>query len=308
MRGWCVLEHVGQPFLNRAVGRLFDLDRNVAVQYRDLCGDFQPSQAGLRDELGDAGERAAGVRSSGGQAEHVDEVIHLGQRPAAGGADPLKDLRDALWVVGRRDSSRSGLHDHHGHVVADDVVQLARDSGSLSLRRQSSERLPLALEARLAFYRFALPRDATDVAASPADCALRATVTFPNASIGAPGIGASDPHQPTVASAVLGDGGCVSMLLSDPYTPGGANMPEPAFPVLDSSPISIAGDQGTVGTYEFIGSASNGKGVPLNGAKNVEVTVQIPAGQGQFQMLLVAAAGVSEQQLESIVASGLNAH
>lgn len=158
--------------------------------------------------------------------------------------------------------------------------------------------------AQLASYRFALPRDTTGVAASATDCALRATVVFPNATSTAQ-IGASDPSQPAVASAILGDGGCVSMLLTDPYTPGGAGQPVPAFPVLDSSSVSIAGDQGTIGTYEFMGDATNGNGVSLNGAKNVELTLQIPAANNQMQMLLVAAAGVDESELQSIVASGL---
>ncbi len=156
---------------------------------------------------------------------------------------------------------------------------------------------------RLASYHFLLPRDTSAVAATPADCALRATVASPDLSAIS---GGTEPSQSAVASAVLGDGACVSMLLTAPYAAGDPTAPKPAFPVLDQTPISINGDSGTVGTYEFIGSASNGQGTDLNGAQNVELALDIPAGDGQQQLLLVAAAGVSEQQLESIVASGLH--
>jgi Bacterial regulatory proteins, luxR family len=46
----CVFEHVGQPLLNRAVGSLLHLDRNVAVLYRQLCGDIQTGRASVIPE------------------------------------------------------------------------------------------------------------------------------------------------------------------------------------------------------------------------------------------------------------------
>jgi hypothetical protein len=213
------------------------------------------------------------------------------------GVSPRPDLADRVVSTRRRQRHRTrGLGAAAALVLA--------GAAALSIGAPAGSRHG-TLEAHLASYRFALPRDATGVSASTADCALRATVTFPNASGETSGIGVSEPDQSAVASAVLSDGGCVSMLLSNPYSPNGANMPAPAFPVVDSRSISIAGDQGTVGTYEFLGSATNGDGVSLSGARNVEVTLQIPVGNRQFQIFLVAAAGVTERQLESIVASGL---
>ena len=80
------------------------------------------------------------------EAEHVHELIHLDQGGAARRADTPKDVGDALGILRRRDPPGSGLDDHHGHVVADDVVQLARNPSSLSLRGQPREGFPLALE------------------------------------------------------------------------------------------------------------------------------------------------------------------
>jgi hypothetical protein len=227
-------------------------------------------------------------------AETLGEQLHS----LVAGVSPRTDLADR---VVRRDGTRRRRSRAVGVGAASAVLagSLAVTIGGLGAKHAS--RLGHQ-NLRLASYRFSLPRDTTAVAVTPADCALKATVASPEPSAVS---GVTEPSQPAVASAVLGDGGCLSMLLTAPYAAGDPTAPKPAFPALDQTPISINGDAGTVGTYELIGSASNGQGTDLNGAKNVELALDIPAGDGQQQLLLVAAAGVSEQQLESIVASGL---
>jgi len=73
--------------------------------------------------------------------------------------------------------------------------------------------------------------------------------------------------------------------------------------------IQIGAYTGTVGTYEIIGGRGlSFHGVPVpNATKHVVLNLQIPSTGGQTQDLQVAVAGVSEQQLVSIVSSGLTA-
>jgi hypothetical protein len=231
--------------------------------------------------------------------DQLTETLGKQLHSLVAGLSPRTDLADR---VVRRDRTRRhrtvGVGAAGAAVVAGALAVTVGGLGATHARRLGHR------ELRLASYHFSLPRDTSAVAATSADCALKATVASPNLSAVS---GVTEPLQPDVASAVLGDGGCVSMLLTAPYAAGDPNAPKPAFPVLDQTPVSINGDAGTVGTYEFIGSAStsNGQGTHLNGAKNVELALNIPASDGQEQLLLVAAAGISEQQLESIVASGL---
>ena len=212
----------------------------------------------------------------------------------------LSPRTDVAGQVVRRARSRRRRHRTAGVGVAGAVLtgSLAVTLGGLGVTHTARRERDL----RLASYHFSLPHDTSAIAATPADCALKATLASPELSEIS---GVTEPSQPAVASAVLGDGGCVSMALTAPFAAGDPNAPKPAFPALDQTPVSINGDAGTVGTYEFSGSDSNGQGPDLNGAKNVELALNLPAADGQQQLLLVAAAGIDGQQLESIVASGL---
>jgi hypothetical protein len=169
-------------------------------------------------------------------------------------------------------------------------------------------------ELHLAAYRFVLPRDATPVAATLAACALGAgVVVYPTVTAADESrIGVSTPDQPAIASAVTGQGGCVSMLLTNAYTPGSDLTPVPGFPFLDQTPITIDGDSGDIGTQEFIGGDGSGGDATVHGSampsgtENNELTLTIPTANGQDELLIVTAAGVSQAQLQSIVASGLD--
>ena len=159
-------------------------------------------------------------------------------------------------------------------------------------------------QLRLASFTFHLPRNSHAVSSTPAACAIGGYVVYTPG----PGEGASNAHQPAIAEAVTGNGGCVSMLLTNPYTPGAANAPRPAFPVIDQHPVQIGSDSGTIGTYEFLGGSNttvHGVKIP-SGTRDTELNLQIPTSDGQVQDLQVAVAGITEQQLVSIVSSGLN--
>ena len=121
------------------------------------CGSFvgspssaqrrvEPGLARLLDELVDVLE--ARLRDERrrllGPAQHADEAAHLGERGAAGLLDGLQRLALALLVLAQQPPHRRGLHRHHAHGVADDVVQLARDAGALL--GDGRARLDLSLE------------------------------------------------------------------------------------------------------------------------------------------------------------------
>jgi hypothetical protein len=219
---------------------------------------------------------------------------------------PRAGLADA--AIARRRSTRRRAGVGAGGLGAAAAVSagvvIALGSGSSPARLGHSE-------LHLAAYKFALPRDATTAAATPAACALGTFVTYPNdpdQSPDRPGVGASAPDQPAISSAVTGQGGCVSMLITDPYTPGSDLTPSPAFPELNTSPIMVDGDSGTIGTQEFLGGENdtiNGVHVP-SGTTDNELTLTIPAADGQDQLLVVTAAGISQSELQSIVVSGLD--
>jgi hypothetical protein len=213
---------------------------------------------------------------------------------------PPADLADRIIRQRRSGRRRTGLAGT-GVAVAALAITIAVILGGHApgAARLGSARL------RVASYTFKLPRGAHAVAASaaPAACAIGAYVVY---TPGAGG-GTSTADQPTIAQAVTSNGGCVSMLLTNPYTPGAADAPREAFPVVDQHAVQIGSDPGTVGTYEIVGGPGltfNGVPVP-SGTRQTVLNLQISASGGLTQDLQVAVAGISEQQLVSIVSSGL---
>jgi hypothetical protein len=227
--------------------------------------------------------------------ELVDDV-----RPRAGLVDAAIARRRTV-----RHRALTGTVGVTAAVAAALVVALGTTGGGRPVSTNGSHavasRGSAAAQLQLASYHFSLPRDAKAVPATPATCAFGTGVTYPNdpnqTSPNQPGVGASAPNQPTIASAVTAQGGCVSMLLTDPYMPGSDLAPTPAFPIENQAPITIAGNSGTIGTQELIGSGPT--------EKDTLLTLELPAPNGQKQLFLAAAAGISQQQLESIVTSGL---
>jgi len=219
---------------------------------------------------------------------------------------PRPDLADHV-ISTTRGQRRNRLAAGSGSLIAAAAVAavVLAIGGSGTARRGSGAQL------RLAAYRFSMPHGSRlagpdTVAATSPSCAMGALVVYTPGA----GEGASDADQPAIQSAVTNSGGCVSMLLTDPFSPGAANAPRPFFYPVQTSSVMIDGDTGTIGTYEVLGG--NGleiHGVPVtNGTENTELFLQIPTTGGQVQELEIAAAGISQTQLQSIVAAGLTAN
>jgi hypothetical protein len=212
---------------------------------------------------------------------------------------PRADLADV--VISRRRSGQ--LKTRLGGAGA--TVTVAAAVAAVVLSSQSSGLIPLGpASLRLAGYSFQLPNGSRAVSATPAACAIGAGVTYATA----PADGVANANQPAIAQAVTSGGGCVSMLLTDPYTPGSADAPHEPFPVVDQQQVQVGSDAGTIGTYQVIGTdmTFNGVAVP-SGTEHVSLNIEIPAANGQVEDLDIAAAGISEQQLVSIASSGLAA-
>ena len=212
---------------------------------------------------------------------------------------PPADLADIVISRGRAQQRKTRLGGSGAAVL------IAAAAAAVLLSSQSSGLAPLGPgHLRLAGYSFELPQGAHTVSATPAACAIGAGVTYPTA----PSDGVSETQQPAIAQAVTSAGGCIAMLLTDPYTPGAANAPSEPFPVVDQHQVQIGSDAATIGTYQVIGTDMTFNGVPVpSGTEHVSLNIEIPTTNGQVEDLDIAAAGVSEQQLLAIATSGLAA-
>jgi hypothetical protein len=231
--------------------------------------------------------------------QQLGETLHNALHQQMGALAPRADLADI--VIRRRRAGR--VKARLGGTGA--AVAVTAAMATVVLGSQSSGLAPPGPDRlRLAGYSFELPQGAHVVSATPAACAIGAGVTYPSR----PSEGVSDTSQPAIAQAVTSGGGCVSMLLTDPYTPGAANAPSEPFPVVDQHQVQIGSDTATIGTYQVIGADMTFNGVPVpSGTEHVSLNVEIPTTNGQVQDLDIAAAGVSEQQLLAIASSGIAA-
>lgn len=163
---------------------------------------------------------------------------------------------------------------------------------------------PRAQQLTLASFKLRLPARSHVLAPGSHVC-LPAVVMYPSTNV--PSSGPANPAEPQVASAAMADGGCVSVLLTAPFTPGSADAPTP-FNDIDAQPVQIAGYDGTIGTATWTGGDMTYQGITIpDGTTQSELTLKVPAAHGQVEDLLFAAEGLSRQQLVSIVSSGLSA-
>jgi hypothetical protein len=162
---------------------------------------------------------------------------------------------------------------------------------------------PHGAQLTLASFKLRLPARSRVLAPGSHVC-LPAIVSYPSTSV--PSGGPANPTEPKVASAATGDGGCVSILLTAPFTPGSASSPTP-FNDIHPAPVTIGGYQGTIGTAIWQGGDMTYDGIHIpDGTTQSELTLQVPAAGGQVEDLMFAAEGLSGQQLVSIVSSGLS--
>jgi hypothetical protein len=127
-----VLEHVGQRFLDDAVGGHGHRRRQGRVVTVDGQADLQArgaQAAGQRRQLADARLRgAAGLKIR--VAEHAEQAAGLGQGLPSAVLDFLQGRR----VRPARGPRPGGVQHDHAEVVGDDVVQFPGDPGPLSRR------------------------------------------------------------------------------------------------------------------------------------------------------------------------------
>lgn len=231
--------------------------------------------------------------------QELGDALRKALHQRTGALTPRADLADVV-IRRRRTGQLKARLGGTGAAVAVTAAMAAVVLGS-----QSSGLTPLGPgHLQLAGYSFQLPQGAHVVSATPAACAIGAGVTYSSA----PSEGVSNTSQPAIAQAVTSAGGCVSMLLTDPYTPGAANAPSEPFPVVDQHQVQIGSDTGTIGTYQVIGADMTFNGVPVpSGTEHVSLNIEIPTTNGQVEDLDIAAAGISEQQLLAIASSGISA-
>jgi hypothetical protein len=107
-----------------------------------------------------------------------------------------------------------------------------------------------------------------------------------------------EPQYPAIQTAATADGGCVSMLLTPPGSVGSAGLPGLINPSTESA-LQVGPYSGIVGTPQYT------LGTPPAGSSEIVLEVQIPSTAGQAQELVVATAGLTQDQLVSIVSQGL---
>jgi hypothetical protein len=109
----------------------------------------EPGESGLRRQ----------VVLTVSRLEDLEEPSHLGETGPAGRLDPFQRVTHPRRVPAGDGSSGAGLHDHHGHVVRDDVVQLARDTSSLRGNRLARGEIPVERDATAPVERHPTERD-----------------------------------------------------------------------------------------------------------------------------------------------------
>jgi hypothetical protein len=160
-------------------------------------------------------------------------------------------------------------------------------------------------QLQLASFKLRLPEHSRVLAPGSHRC-LPAMVMYPSTSV--PNGGPANPTEPAIVSAVTADGGCISVLLTSPFTPGSSGAPTPFMDEQSAKPVQIGSYQGTAGPATWIGSDMSYKGIAIpSGTTQSIISLDVPAAGGQLEDLVFAAEGVSEQQLISIVSSGLTA-
>ena len=164
------------------------------------------------------------------------------------------------------------------------IVAAVGGAFTLSHGRASSDTI------RLASYTFHLPSRFHSTSSTPKSCMPLATVDAPfSASSGQ--IVEHPYNLPQVSSAITSAGGCITIALTNPYTPTAA-APDP-FRVSLSAPIIVAGH------VAWVESGQQGTGDTL------DLGIQLPYGNGQYHDLVVGTVGLPSNEVVRLVARGL---
>lgn len=160
-------------------------------------------------------------------------------------------------------------------------------------------------QMRLASFRLRLPAHAR-ILAPDAHVCLPAVVMYPSTQV--PNGGPANPAEPAITSAVTADGGCLSVFLTAPYTPGGNEVPSPFIDVQSEKPVRVSSYAGVLGPFTWIGRDMSYQGFQIpNGTQQSVLALHVPVAGGQDELLVFAAEHIAPQALLSIVRSGLTA-
>jgi hypothetical protein len=216
-------------------------------------------------------------------------------------ADVEPDPRICDTVLERGARHRRRAHAAQGAGALAALTAVAALVMALTAGGTAAPRTP---ELTLASFKLRLPARSHVLAPGSHVC-LPAVVMYPSTHV--PAGGPANPSEPNVVSAATGHGGCVSILLTAPFTPGSADAPTPMNDT-DRQPLQIAGYRGTIGTVTWTGADMTYQGISIpDGTTQSELTLEAPAADGQIAALVFAAEGLTRQQLVSIVSSGLSA-
>lgn len=197
-------------------------------------------------------------------------------------------------------------------VVVVVVVAMSATPGAPSTRARvpGSSSPPGILD--LASYAFHLPSGYRLRSASRTSCRAIVTIGIPRATrAGAPNRTALPPYGTgAIAAAAASSGGCVSMLLTPPFTPTGATP----LPYLHhdrastSSPVDVGPYPAWLSTQ---GALRKGLEPPHVATASgplpyLQLSVEIPLGTGAYRLLDVGSQGISEAALVRMVGEGLS--
>ena len=174
-----------------------------------------------------------------------------------------------------------------GYIAAAAVIILAAAGGAFTLSHEHGRSDTI----RLASYTFHLPGRFHTTSSAPRSCMPLATVDAPFSTSSAQ-IVEHSYNLPRVASAMTSADGCITIAMTNPYTPT-TEAPDP-FRVSLSAPITVAG------YVAWIERGQQGTGDTL-----VDLGVQLPYGDGRYRDLVVGAVGLPSNEVVRLVAHGL---
>ena len=149
-RARCVPEHIRECLLEDSEGRQRPPRGEVIQLAIDMQVHLEARAAHLSDEVFNTLKRQRRARSDplAVGPEESKQPMHLLHRVAADALHGQQRLSLACLLRGKQPAYRACLDSHHADAVADHVVELPRDAGSLLGHSDLGLLVPLALQLR----------------------------------------------------------------------------------------------------------------------------------------------------------------
>ena len=194
-----VLDHVGQRFLDDAVGGEVHAGRQGAAPPVMASSTGSPAARTRSTRRPEPAAQRIGLRHQHRRRPPAGRLGRTGPAARAGGA--ARPSRSGRWprpraalpcdpassAVGRAVEHPAGgarLHHHHAHVVRHHVVQFARDAGPFRLDRPRVCRLVFGLRPAQPLGRVAGPRRQVRIASATATVGVRISIAVKRAGTG----------------------------------------------------------------------------------------------------------------------------